>query len=234
VFRGFGRLIKGTGTNRASPRSLAGDLEQHEPGRLITCGQQLRSRAASFRPRHGCSLPHQIRHPCPKPSRVARRWDTGDVGRDCAADRNRPPPSIAIGFGPTASTPSRDRSVLPRRPDRCLAPSAGAVIADPRRRRGPRPAGQPQQPDHASEGLHRLAYHSSFPNAAALMTRTRISRDLREPVDNSRPASRHASLRTWSAARRSVHSRQSDGVVRLGALLRGSSATWISHVVKSG
>jgi hypothetical protein len=169
VFRGFGRLIKGTGTNRASPRSLAGDLEQHEPGRLITCGQQLRSRAASFRPRHGCSLPHQIRHPCPKPSRVARRWDTGDVGRDCAADRNRPPPSIAIGVGPTASTPSRDRSVLPRRPDRCLAPSAGAVIADPRRRRGPRPAGQPQQPDHASEGLHRLAYHSSFPNAAALM-----------------------------------------------------------------
>lgn len=71
---------------------------------LITCGQQLRSRAASFRPRHGCSLPHQIRHPCPKPSRVARRWDTGDVGRDCAADRNRPPPSIAIGVGPTAST----------------------------------------------------------------------------------------------------------------------------------
>jgi hypothetical protein len=232
VFRGFGRLIKGTGTNRASPRSLAGDLEQHEPGRLITCGQQLRSRAASFRPRHGCSLPHQIRHPCPKPSRVARRWDTGDVGRDCAADGNRPPPSIAIGVGPTAARQVRTSPATRSVPsaiswcgDRGPSPSARTQASWPTAATGPRQRGSPPS---------RLPLLLPERGSSYEVTRTRISRDLREPVDNSRPASRHASLRTWSAARRSVHSRQSDGVVRLGALLRGSSATWISHVVKSG
>lgn len=116
-------------------------------------------------------------------------------------------------------------SAISWRGDRGPSPSARTQASWPTAATGPRQRGSPPS---------RLPLLLPERGSSYEVTRTRISRDLREPVDNSRPASRHAPLRTWSAARRSVHSRQSDGVVRLGALLRGSSATWISHVVKSG
>jgi hypothetical protein len=81
---------------------------------------------------------------------------------------------LRIGVGPTTATPSRDRSAPPRRPDRCLAQPGAAAIADPRRRRGPRPAGQPHLPDHASEGRHRRAVHDHLTHSTTPPSRTRL------------------------------------------------------------
>ena len=123
------------------------------------------------------------------------------TAQSTATDRPRPSRSASGRHSDTVARPVRTspatRSVPSAtrcRRDRGPSPSARTQASWPAAATGP-----------ANEGLHRLAVHnhlthSSFPNAAALMKsrRIRISRDLREPVDNYRPASRHASVRTWA------------------------------------